>query len=259
MEYHALADYFPMLPPEEFEQLKDSIKKFGLLEPITTLDGKILDGRNRYEACQAVGVEPKYQEYKGNGHNPLDFVVAANMRRRHLTEAQKAQIIIDVEGRPAAMGREDSGIEAAIARGNNVHPWVDVRPPSYTELARKAGVSEQTIKRVAEVQDRPELTAQLREGTMTARSASNERMREVAKKAEIEPTWQGLYAKAPYANAITQALSAVINGVDRWLSNEYGLSKIDPRGHTPLLLKRVDQAIAALERFKKALEELRDE
>lgn len=129
---------------------------------------------------------------------------------------------------------------------------------TVASLADKAGVSEATIRRVAEVQDMPDLVAKLRAGEMTATEAVRERMQRVADQAKIAPTWQGLYAKAPYAVEITKALGAVIHGVDRWLGNQYGLDKIDPKGHTPLLIKRTDEAIGTLKRFKKALEELQN-
>lgn len=245
-QVHKLSHYFPMLPPGEFEQLKQSIAQFGLLEPITLLDGKILDGRNRYQACLELGIEPSFREYTPNEHAPLDFVVAVNMRRRHLTDAQKAQIIIDVEGMPTTTR---GGDHKSNDRG---------RLKSAHDLAKQAGVSDVSVRRVAEVQDRPELKAKLRAGEITAREAVRERMNEVADKAKIEPTWKGLYAKWPRAKEIATDLGRIINGVERWLGNEDSLSKIDPAGHTPLLLKKIDQAIAALQRLRTAIEELRN-
>jgi predicted DNA-binding transcriptional regulator AlpA len=52
LEAHPLADIFPMLDQKEptFIALVEDIKANGLHEPVTLLDGKILDGRNRYEA-----------------------------------------------------------------------------------------------------------------------------------------------------------------------------------------------------------------
>jgi len=114
-KFHPLAAYFPMLPKDEFEELKKSIKNFGLLEPITTLDGMILDGRNRYKACMEVGVTPRYRDFEEADHHPIDFVVAANMLRRHLSPAQKVQIWIDIYGKPEPQINQYSGNDALTA------------------------------------------------------------------------------------------------------------------------------------------------
>jgi len=48
---HPLADVFETMDGLAFDGLKQSILDSGLLEPITTYQNKILDGRNRYRAC----------------------------------------------------------------------------------------------------------------------------------------------------------------------------------------------------------------
>ena len=58
LEPHPFAALFPELPPEELSQLVRDIKERGQLEPIILYKGLILDGRNRYRACQIAGVKP---------------------------------------------------------------------------------------------------------------------------------------------------------------------------------------------------------
>ncbi|HMC88121.1 MAG TPA: hypothetical protein VKI17_01175 [Gemmataceae bacterium] len=60
----------------------------GLQEDIVVHEGKILDGRHRYLACLARQVAPRFRDYAGECGSPLDFVVARNCCRRHLTESQ---------------------------------------------------------------------------------------------------------------------------------------------------------------------------
>ena len=55
LPFHPLADLFPLLEGEDFEQLVTDIRENGLYEPIVMLDGRILDGRNRYRACLSAG------------------------------------------------------------------------------------------------------------------------------------------------------------------------------------------------------------
>jgi hypothetical protein len=47
----------------------------------------ILDGRNRYEACLEVGVEPRFDVYEGD--DPLGHVMALNSFRRHLNDGAR--------------------------------------------------------------------------------------------------------------------------------------------------------------------------
>lgn len=90
LEFHELANIFPMLSGKEAEALALDISEHGQLEPIAIFDGKILDGRNRYNACLSAGVVPQFQEYVGS--DPVAFVISANLKRRHLDESQRAMV-----------------------------------------------------------------------------------------------------------------------------------------------------------------------
>jgi ParB-like chromosome segregation protein Spo0J len=88
MRAHKMAEIFPLLEGSEFETLKADIAMKGVLEPIVTCQGEILDGRNRYRACQALGIECPTKEYTDD--DPLGFVISLNLHRRHLNESQRA-------------------------------------------------------------------------------------------------------------------------------------------------------------------------
>jgi ParB-like chromosome segregation protein Spo0J len=94
LRFHPLADIFPLMEGAEFEELVADIKANGLIEPITVLDGAILDGRNRYRACLAAGVEPRYEEFAGT--DPAAFVMSANIHRRHFTAEKKRELIANL-------------------------------------------------------------------------------------------------------------------------------------------------------------------
>lgn len=57
-EFHPLANVFPLMEGVDFDELVESIKASGQLEPIIMFEGKILDGRNRARACKSAGVTP---------------------------------------------------------------------------------------------------------------------------------------------------------------------------------------------------------
>lgn len=90
LEDHPLAELFPLLEEQELAELTASIRENGFIGAITLLDGKILDGRNRYRAAISAGVEPICREHKKG--DPLAFVIMANLTRRHLTASQRAMV-----------------------------------------------------------------------------------------------------------------------------------------------------------------------
>jgi N6-adenosine-specific RNA methylase IME4/ParB-like chromosome segregation protein Spo0J len=93
-QFHPLADLIPSMTDEEYRGLVEDIRANGLIEPIFLYEGKILDGRHRYRACLELGIEPRFEEYQDN--NPVSFVVSKNLKRRHLTESQKAVLAVEL-------------------------------------------------------------------------------------------------------------------------------------------------------------------
>jgi len=89
-EFHPIANIFPLMKGDEFKQFKKDIKTNKLREPIVIYEGKILDGRNRYNACKELGLPFDIKLYTGT--DPVAFVVSANVHRRHLNESQRAAI-----------------------------------------------------------------------------------------------------------------------------------------------------------------------
>ena len=99
-ESHELASTFPMAAKSRISTLAENIKLHGQQEKAILLDGKILDGRNRAEACEMAGVElltETWLEYLARTNqpadkDPLDVIVALNMERRHLSDSQRSII-----------------------------------------------------------------------------------------------------------------------------------------------------------------------
>ncbi len=89
---HPLASIFPLLDNAQFTALKSNIRDHGLLEPIWLHQGQILDGRNRYRACKALGITPAIKEWAGECGSLLAFVTAMNLQRRNLTDSQSAMV-----------------------------------------------------------------------------------------------------------------------------------------------------------------------
>ena len=102
---HPLAEIFPMMEDQKLEHIIDDIQTNGLREPIILLDQKILDGRNRYKACQISGVDPVFSEFdSGTQGDPLSYVISRNLHRRHLSESQRAIIASKLTGLNSGRG-----------------------------------------------------------------------------------------------------------------------------------------------------------
>lgn len=88
-ELHPAAQLFPLMGEEDLAALASDIKANGLRQPLV-LDGegRLLDGRNRLEACKRAKVEPAFVSV--NGADPVAVVVSLNVKRRNLTASQRA-------------------------------------------------------------------------------------------------------------------------------------------------------------------------
>lgn len=90
LEAHEIATLFPSMSQVDLDQLRESIGAQGQLEEILLFEGKILDGRHRYQACLALGIEPRFREFEGTAQEAFAYSVALNLSRRHLTTVQRA-------------------------------------------------------------------------------------------------------------------------------------------------------------------------
>lgn len=157
MKYHPLADVFPLIEGAEFDALVADVAKQGLLEAIITLDGNILDGRNRYRACVAAGVEPHFEVFEGA--DPVAFVVSKNVARRHLDESQRALAAAKIA--TLQHGQRQSGQLAAVQTQDGA--------------ASLLNVGERSVRRAREVlnEGAPELVRAVEAGRVSVSAAAD--------------------------------------------------------------------------------------
>jgi hypothetical protein len=142
MEVHEYAVLFPMASDDEIREMADDIKKRGLLNPIITLDGKILDGRNRAKACEMAGITPRCQPYQGA--DPLGDVVSWNLKRRHLSVSQKSTLAIRLKPmfEVKAKERQRGGQGGKLLRAK----LPEAKCKSVDQAAAAVGVSGRTVQ-----------------------------------------------------------------------------------------------------------------
>lgn len=159
---------------DEYAALKADIAEHGLLHPVVLYKGRVLDGRHRMRACRELGVEVTTVEYEGD--DPVRYVIAANLHRRHLSSSQRAALALELLPplEAEARGRQRA---AAFATNEQRRGAVVARVPEAPGRAREQagklfGVSARYVsdaKRLA--RDRPEMLQAVRSGTATLREA----------------------------------------------------------------------------------------
>lgn len=91
-EIHEAAKIMPPMSDAEYRALKDDIEANGLKNPVAMLDGELLDGIHRMQACIDLGMTLRTVDVKLNGQTPAEYVFSQNYHRRHLTESQRGMV-----------------------------------------------------------------------------------------------------------------------------------------------------------------------
>lgn len=113
---------FPPLSAEQFAQLRDSIKRYGVLVPvIVDQHGDVIDGRNRKQIADELHVKcPEQVQEFADDFARLACAMTANWHRRQLTKRQR---------------------DALVTRMRVEYKWSDRR------IAQVLGVSQPTVSR----------------------------------------------------------------------------------------------------------------
>jgi len=170
---HPAADVFPMMPEDELAKLQEDIEGYGVRVPIGLYDetdakGRIvktwlIDGRNRLEAAERAGINLKdIPKVHIHCSDPVTWIVALNIRRRHLTKQQQAELIVAAH-KAAEAARVARKADKYIGRdGEPVSRQADVklskrgraegRKPDKVKAAavasgKEVGISKSTIER----------------------------------------------------------------------------------------------------------------
>lgn len=204
LQPHPAALLFPLTTGSEFDELRESIRTNGLREPIVLFEGLILDGRNRYRACQEAGVQPRFRQWEGGG-SPWQYVWDANRHRRHLTSSQLAALAVELEVQLAKEAKERQREQARRNQPQADRQKVETLPPIEKSKARDqaaaiAGTNGRYVSDAKAVKEKdPELFEKVKAGDITMPQARKEvkrkqerqeRQEKLATVPESGPDWR---------------------------------------------------------------------
>lgn len=138
---HPVAAIFPMMADEDLKTLADDISVNGLRDSIVLARDEsiaddewlVIDGRNRFRACELAGVEPRFLTNQLLDAQSIGrWIVSTNLHRRHLTASQRAAV---------AVAYERVFAEAAKARQRKAggNKFADQQEPLRENLPERSG------------------------------------------------------------------------------------------------------------------------
>lgn len=218
LKSHPIADIFPMLSDDDLRGLSADIKANGQRDPIIVFQGKILDGRNRYKACDLAGVVPRTTDFKGSKTEAMIFVWSTNFHRRHLTSSQAAMAVAERENldpdfvlaviEPLKQEAKEAQRKSK-GRSKKVSEKSDTLRKDKTgdKVAKMHGTnakSVSTCKRI--LAEHPELVADIKSGKTSITQATRTiKKTEIAKKVDWpKGKYRVIYADPPWSYGNTQ-------------------------------------------------------
>lgn len=180
MEYHDICLWLPY-KEELVDEIADDISRNGYREdkPIILYQGKILDGRHRYEAARKAGVDAHYQDFIGTKEQAIKYVTSENVKRRMLSSREKEFFYV-----------QSADALGVRTRADNQHVENSTSSPSQHEHADSIGVHRDTVakweKDRKEIKADPDLSnkAKTFEGYVEAKKEVQKRRKATKEEAE---------------------------------------------------------------------------
>ena len=166
-DVHPVANKFPLMVGNEYQELVADIQERGQLHPVVLHNDQLLDGRNRLKACEELGITPTLIAWDApDGVTAAEWIVSTNLQRRHLTSQQRAMLaadpdILDVL-EAEARERQTRGVRAKMPEGGRPR---DEAAKTFQTSARYVQDAKKIRKR------KPELVEPVINGTLSLKEA----------------------------------------------------------------------------------------
>lgn len=181
---------FPPMASEDYARLKTDLSDYGYdkKQPIWIYEGNILDGYNRYTACQELGIEPVFADFSGSESEALDFVMRTN-KRRNLTSSQWAVIAIEAEDIVKAIKAEARERQGRRNDLTSVNKFTEVNPErSAQKIAEVFNTNQHYISDIQKLnRERPEYIEQIKSGEKSIPEVKKEirKVEQIERRAEL--------------------------------------------------------------------------
>ena len=191
---------FPEMDGEEFSRLVDDISGngFDVRQPIYTYQGAVLDGWNRWRACDKLKIAPQTEVFFGDDLEAIDFVMRTN-KRRNITSQQWATIATEADEVVEAITQaieSSRRLQQSESRLNNVDLCVEQIPHELTYemdvatdnrpkrtagiLAKQFNTNEKYVQQAQKLKrDDPEKFEAVKQGTTTFQQIKKQTVNEI--------------------------------------------------------------------------------
>ena len=177
------------LSKEENEDLEKSLLALGCQDSIKTWNGYIVDGHNRYRICNKHGIAFKVEEMTFPSESyVLEMIYLNQTGRRNINDYCRAEAVVALKKIYAERAKKEQGTRKDLKPSNKNIPQNSAeskKSKNYKEttpykLAKKAGVSHDTIHRVDKIVESAteEEKEKLRKGKLSINKVYTEKKKE---------------------------------------------------------------------------------
>jgi len=164
----------PPLSVEELAQLEANLRVEGCRDALVCWGGVLLDGHNRYEICERLGIGYDVRDVELSDRDDAKIWIIRNQfGRRNLIAYDRASLALKLKEFIAAKARVNQGVRTDISQksAESLKP-IDTRE----EIAKIAGVSHDTISKVETIQEQgtPEQIVRIKSGEASINQVHNE-------------------------------------------------------------------------------------
>ena len=191
MKKHSF-NIFPEASQEDFDRLVEDIRTNGYDHkfPIVLKDMEILDGWNRYRACEKLGIHAPKVTFTGSDSEAIAYMMRTN-KRRNLNKGQWATIAVEAEEIMGALKKEAAKNVGGRPKNSDEKPRQKIAEVSADErkathkAAELFNTNRTYINQAAKVKaEAPEAFEKVKAGKMRLQDA----VKEVARK-PTAPEW----------------------------------------------------------------------
>lgn len=146
---------FPEMNSEDYAMLLSDLQTNGydVTLPIWLYEGDILDGWNRYRACNEIGMQPVFADFEGSALDAIYFVLRTN-KRRNLNSSQWACVAVEAKEIIAVLDEQIEDERRKNISKNNVNQYTKdesamgkLISPSQNEAQQDKAKSQKKEKR----------------------------------------------------------------------------------------------------------------